>query len=198
MLPLDVELGTCDEERQASHGQDEQDGDRPRQIVTPFAPGNLPCHTKSLRVRHVQDGPGLAGYALAMTARLDVTEIVVADMARSLAFYRRLGFDVPAAADTEPHVEATLPGGLRVAWDTVETIRSFTPGWTPPSGSNRMSLGFACDDAADVDATFAALVAAGYEGHLQPWDAFWGQRYATLLDPDGNGVDLFAALPSDG
>jgi catechol 2,3-dioxygenase-like lactoylglutathione lyase family enzyme len=133
-----------------------------------------------------------------MTARLDVIEIVVADMARSLAFYRRLGFDVPAAADTEPHVEATLAGGLRVAWDTVETIRSFTPDWTPPGGSNRMSLGFACDDPADVDATYAALVAAGYEGHLEPWDAFWGQRYATLLDPDGNGVDLFAALPSDG
>jgi uncharacterized glyoxalase superfamily protein PhnB len=31
---------------------------------------------------------------------------------------------------------------------------------------------------------------------LAPWDAFWGQRYATVLDPDGNSVDLFAALPS--
>ena len=27
--------------------------------------------------------------------------------------------------------------------------------------------------------------------------AFWGQRYATLRDPDGNGVDLFAALADE-
>ena len=33
-------------------------------------------------------------------------------------------------------------------------------------------------------------------GHHEPWDAFWGQRYATVLDPDGNSVDLFAALPA--
>ena len=69
-----------------------------------------------------------------MTARLDVVGIVVDDMARSLAFYRRLGFDLAPEADGEPHVEASLPGGLRVAWDTADTIRSFDPGWTPPSG----------------------------------------------------------------
>ena len=28
----------------------------------------------------------------------------------------------------------------------------------------------------------------------QPWNAFWGQRYAQVADPDGNLVDLFAAL----
>jgi uncharacterized glyoxalase superfamily protein PhnB len=45
-----------------------------------------------------------------------------------------------------------------------------------------------------VDRLYGALVDAGYEGHLEPWDAFWGQRYATVRDPDGNGVDLFAPL----
>ena len=130
-----------------------------------------------------------------MTARLDLVGIVVGDMARSLAFYRRLGFDIPAGADGEPHVEATLPGGLRIAWDTVETIRSFDHGWEPPGGGgHRMSLAFACDDPAEVDALYADLVGAGYRGHLEPFDAFWGMRYATVLDPDDNGVDLFAIL----
>ena len=50
------------------------------------------------------------------------------------------------------------------------------------------------DDAAAVDATYGELVDAGYDGHREPWDAFWGQRYAIVLDPDGNSVDLFAAL----
>lgn len=133
-----------------------------------------------------------------MTARFDLVGLVVGDMARSLAFYRLLGFDLPASADAEPHVEAALPGGLRVAWDTVETVRSFDPGWTPPSGGHRIGLAFVCDDPADVDATYARLVEAGYEGHLAPWDAFWGQRYATVRDPDGNGIDLFAPLASGG
>ena len=133
-----------------------------------------------------------------MTAHLDLIGIVVADMRRSLAFYRRLGFDLPPGADDEPHVEATLAGGLRIAWDTVETIRSFDPDWTAPVGGHRISLAFLCDDPADVDATYAALVAAGYHGHRQPWDAFWGQRYATVMDPDGNGVDLFAPRSTTG
>jgi uncharacterized glyoxalase superfamily protein PhnB len=47
-----------------------------------------------------------------------------------------------------------------------------------------------------VDATYADLVGAGYEGHLEPWDAFWGQRYAAVNDPDGHTVDLFAPLSS--
>jgi catechol 2,3-dioxygenase-like lactoylglutathione lyase family enzyme len=131
-----------------------------------------------------------------MGVQLDLVGIVVDDMARSLAFYRRLGLDIDAASDSEPHVEITLPGGLRLAWDTVETIRSFDAGWTSGPVSQRVTLAFACDSAAEVDACYGELTAAGYEGHLQPWDAFWGQRYAIVRDPDGNGVDLFAPLDS--
>ncbi|MEU5876386.1 VOC family protein [Spirillospora sp. NPDC047279] len=47
----------------------------------------------------------------------------------------------------------------------------------------------------DVDAKYAELVEAGYEGAKEPWDAFWGMRYATVLDPDGNGIDLYCPLP---
>ncbi len=129
-----------------------------------------------------------------MTARFDLIGLVVGDMPRSLAFYRRLGLEIPAEADGESHVEASLPGGLRIAWDTVEAVRSFDPEWTPPSGSGRIGLAFKCDSPADVDAMYAALLDAGYEGHKPPWDAFWGQRYALVRDPDGNGVDLFAPL----
>ena len=130
------------------------------------------------------------------TPRLDLIGIVVEDMARSLAFYRRLGLDVPAGADAESHVEVGLPGGLKLAFDTRETILSFDSSWAPASGSPRMSLAFACDSPAEVDKLYGELVAAGYEGHLEPWDAFWGMRYAVLHDPDGNGVDLFCPKPA--
>lgn len=129
-----------------------------------------------------------------MKTQLDLIGIVVSDMAASLAFYRRLGLDVPASADGEPHVEATLPGGLRLAWDTEETIRSFEPEWQPPAGGQRIGLAFRCEDPAGVDDAYGELVAAGYDGAKPPWDAFWGQRYAVVHDPDGNSVDLFAPL----
>lgn len=137
---------------------------------------------------------GRAGraYGCGMTLRFDVVEIVVADMAASLAFYRRLGLEIPAGAEAEPHVEAALPGGLRMAWDTVEIVRSFDPSWEPPRGGHRMALAFACDAPEEVDETFAELTGAGYVGHLKPFDAPWGMRYAVVLDPDGNPVDLFA------
>lgn len=133
-----------------------------------------------------------------MAPRIDLIGVVVDDMARSLAFYRRLGLEVPAEADSEPHVEVTLPGGLRLAFDTVATVLSFDPGWTPPSGGQRLGLAFACDGPDEVDATYGALLKAGHEGHLPPWDAPWGQRYATVHDPDGNAVDLFAPLETPG
>ena len=121
---------------------------------------------------------------------------VVSDLSKSLPFYRALGFDVPADAESAPHVEIPLPGGLRLLLDTEDTIRSFNPGWTAPTGSARAGLALECSSPAEVDSTYADMVAAGHTGHLEPWDAFWGQRYASLHDPDGNTVDLFAALPT--
>jgi catechol 2,3-dioxygenase-like lactoylglutathione lyase family enzyme len=63
--------------------------------------------------------------------QLDLIGVVVEDMARSLAFYRQLGLDLPADADAQPHVEIALPGGTRLAWDTVATIQSFLPDFEP-------------------------------------------------------------------
>jgi catechol 2,3-dioxygenase-like lactoylglutathione lyase family enzyme len=131
-----------------------------------------------------------------MTTRFSFIGLVVADMATSLAFYRRLGLDIPPDADGQPHVEVQLSGGLRLAWDTTETIRSFDESWTPPSGGHRVALAFDCESPAGVDAAYDELVAAGTPGHLAPWDAFWGQRYAVVLDPDGNHIELGAALPA--
>ena len=127
--------------------------------------------------------------------RMDAIGIVVSDMAKALAFYRQVGLDVPASSDGEGHVEVGLPGGLRLMFDSEDEIRSFHPNWTSVRGG-RTHLVFALPDAARLDALHAELVAAGYESELAPFDGFWGQRYAVVLDPDGNGVDLFAPLAS--
>ncbi|MGA5431659.1 VOC family protein [Streptomyces cellulosae] len=131
-----------------------------------------------------------------MSMRFDAIGMVVSDMAASVAFYRRLGLVFPQGAEVEGHVEAGLPGGMRLLLDTEEMVRSFRPGWRAPSGGCRTSLAMRCDSPAEVDALFAELVESGARAELKPWDAVWGQRYAVVLDPDDNGVDLFAPLSS--
>lgn len=122
--------------------------------------------------------------------QLDAIGIVSSDLTRSRAFYALLGVEI---AEGNDHVEATLPNGLRLMLDTEDVIRSFKPDWRRETG-NQLALAFACGSPAEVDEMYARVVAAGFEGEKEPWDAFWGYRYAQLRDPDGVTVDLFAAL----
>lgn len=131
-----------------------------------------------------------------ITPQLDQIGVVVSDMAASLTFYRLLGLPLPDGSDDAPHVDVELRGGIRFALDADSTVRSFHPQWEPSAGSNRVGLAFLVSEPSAVDALYAQLTGAGYAGVLPPFDAFWGQRYATVNDPDGNGVDLFAPLPS--
>ena len=125
-------------------------------------------------------------------AELAAIGIVSRDLARSAAFYRLLGVDVPDP-DGE-HLETTLPSGVRLMWDDVELIKKLHEGWQAPEGGPAIVLAFDCGSPDGVDEAHAQVVAAGFGSQTEPYDAFWGQRYATVLDPDGNAVDLFAAL----
>ena len=124
--------------------------------------------------------------------RLNAIGVVVSDMARSIRFYRLLGLEVPETPD-EGHVDTFLPNGVRFMLDTEEIVRSFRPDWARETG-NQIALAFECESAAEVDETFKRVVEAGFHAEKEPWDAFWGQRYAQVQDPDGVGVDLYAAL----
>jgi catechol 2,3-dioxygenase-like lactoylglutathione lyase family enzyme len=125
--------------------------------------------------------------------RLDAIGIIVSDMASAIGFYRRLGLDFEADPDAV-HAEVTAPGGLRVMLDTEASVISFSDWEAPTGGDHRSALAFLCDDPAEVDKLYQELLTAGGRGHLAPFDAPWGQRYATVFDFDGNAVDLFASL----
>jgi catechol 2,3-dioxygenase-like lactoylglutathione lyase family enzyme len=125
-------------------------------------------------------------------ANLNAIGIVVSDMERSIGFYRLLGLDVPETPG-EGHIDTFLPNGVRFMLDTEEVVKSFRPDWTRAAG-NQLSLALECGSPAEVDETYARAIEAGFHGEMEPWDAFWGQRYAQLADPDGVPVDLFAAL----
>ena len=122
---------------------------------------------------------------------LNAIGIVSSNLRSSIAFYRLLGVDFPE--DGEGHIEATLPSGVRFMLDAEDVVKSFRPDWTRETG-NQLALAFECASPAEVDELYEQVTAAGFVGEKEPWDAFWGQRYAQLSDPDGVPVDLFAPL----
>lgn len=63
----------------------------------------------------------------------------------------------------------------------------------PPSVGDRVALWFYVDD---VDATYAAWLAAGGRAEQPPADMAWGERVAQVRDPAGNLVNLGAEPPA--
>lgn len=126
--------------------------------------------------------------------QLDAFGIAVRDMAETVAFYRLLGLQFATGAQDESHVEIELEGGARLMLDSEDIMQSFDPGWDPGEGRGRMGMAFRCVNPVEVDEIYQRLVSAGHRGHLEPFDAFWGQRYAAVFDPNGLIVDLYASL----
>jgi uncharacterized glyoxalase superfamily protein PhnB len=77
--------------------------------------------------------------------------------------------------------------------DSEAEIRKFRPDWDRNTG-NQVALAFQCASPAQVDQVYARITGAGFKGDKEPWDAFWGQRYAQVRDPDGVPVDLYATI----
>jgi catechol 2,3-dioxygenase-like lactoylglutathione lyase family enzyme len=120
--------------------------------------------------------------------------VVARDFDATIAFYRRLG--VPLAehgpAGGVRHAEATLANGFVLELDDLNLARTYNAAWRRPGGSSRALIGFSVGTRRAVDARYAELVAAGYEGRQPPYDAFWGARYAVVADPDGNDVGIMS------
>ena len=121
--------------------------------------------------------------------QLDAIGIVSADLQATVRFFRLVGLQIPDT--TEDHIDVVTPGGVRIMFDALELVKQLDPDWVKPVG-RPIGLAFRCINAKEVDEVYARITAAGFRGKAPPFDAFWGQRYATVLDPDGNAVDLFA------
>ena len=126
------------------------------------------------------------------TPVLDQVNLVVSDIEAAVAFYRRLGVEI---ADSPPpwdrhHVSAVAPEGSALDLDIDSD--EFAAKWG--FEGRGPVLGFRFESREDVDATFAELVAAGYEGRREPHDAFFGARFAIVMDPDGNAVGLMSRI----
>ncbi len=125
-----------------------------------------------------------------MEMKLNALGLIAADVAATKAFYERLGcqFD-----DGPGHFEANL-GTFRLMLDNEEFMRENGLLTEPLAERNSFSLAVECDSPGTVNAVYDDFAEDGF-GLAKPFDAPWGQRYATVHDPDGTHVDLYAWLP---
>jgi uncharacterized glyoxalase superfamily protein PhnB len=114
------------------------------------------------------------------------------DLSRAVAFYELLGFRFPPLEPDTKHIEAD--GDVRLMIDDAAFLTELH-GEAPRAGN---TAGFAVlfESPADVDAAAARVADAGHTVVTPPYDAPWGQRYATVADPDGYRTDLFCLLPA--
>ena len=129
-----------------------------------------------------------------MPMQLAMVGLVVSDMRSSLAFYRRLGLDIPGEADEKRLVMHRMPSGVTIFFDTV-----FFPGNDPqrnpaPRGSYNISLEFYAGTRAAVDALYTELIGLGHVGRKAPWKSD-GPYAAIVEDPDGNPILITAEDP---
>jgi uncharacterized glyoxalase superfamily protein PhnB len=128
-------------------------------------------------------------------ADLHMLNVIVADMAASLEFYRRLGVAVPDDVEAAgAHVQLRMPGGFSLELDGPESVRLWHAGWRADPASVAVVIGFALPSREAVDQRYADLTTAGYTGRQPPFDAFWGARYAVVADPDGHDVGLMSPI----
>jgi len=107
------------------------------------------------------------------------------DMARSVRFYRQLGFEL-------------LYGGAEARFTSFRAGAGYLNLTSVPAERKLSWWGRAIFYVSDVDAMHARAVAAGYAPDTEPRDAQWGERFFHITDPDGHELSFARPLAPDG
>lgn len=112
---------------------------------------------------------------------LSAVTLATHDMARSIAFYRALGFEM-------------LYGGGDAELTSFAAGASFLNVFATPKNTPLAWWGRVIFHVDDVDAMHARVLAAGFTPEAEPRDAPWGERYFHLADPDGHELSFARRL----
>lgn len=128
------------------------------------------------------------------TASFNMVDLTAADVVKTVEFYRMVGVDIPQEKvwvedGAAHHVEAPLADGVVLGINSRELTARYD------DAGRGSYLIFTVGTREAVDVKYSELTSAGYQGHLEPFDAFWGARYAVVDDPDGKHVGIMS--PSD-
>ena len=123
--------------------------------------------------------------------RIIFISLPVADLQRSVAFYKALGF--------EPNPQLSDDGGACMVWSEAIQVmlishakwRTFTQRPFPPPGTASHMLSLTMESRAAVDAANAAAAAHGGTADVNPAEDHGFMYSRDIADPDGH---LWAAL----
>jgi len=136
-----------------------------------------------------------------ITARFAGLNLVANDFDATVGFYRLLGVDIPEdkiwRTASGPHHSEGVPMGesAELEIDSSALACVYNGGYREAPRLPGSVLSFALPTRDAVDALYGQILAAGHLTRQQPFDAFWGARYAVVADPDGRDVGLMS--PSD-
>ena len=125
-----------------------------------------------------------------MLQSISAVTLVTTDMARSVAFYRALGFTLRYGGEQEPFTSLIVgPNYLNLmAGKAGERVG------TGADGEGRNGWGRVIIYVSDVDAMYEHARLQGFEPDTAPTDAPWGERYFHIDDPDGHPLSFAAPL----
>jgi uncharacterized protein len=148
---------------------------------------------------YVQTKPHSAAGALpsrVMQRRIHVLTLGVADLERSLAFYRTLGLESPGVIGTEFERSDDAPGGAAAMFELEGGLilalygredleRDANASFDAPA-RGEFSIGHLVASREEVDAVLAEAQAAGATLTEKPHDRPWGIYSGYFRDPDGH------------
>jgi hypothetical protein len=124
-----------------------------------------------------------------MALELYMVGVIVADMARSLEFYQRLGVEFPNGSEGKQHVEVKM-GNMTFFLNDRRLNARWDPAKVEPAGGYRIILEFYLKTLAAVEAKYAEMIGYGYESHVAPFRVSAKLYFAMVNDPDGNTILL--------
>jgi uncharacterized glyoxalase superfamily protein PhnB len=128
-----------------------------------------------------------------MSIKLQTIGIIAKDMGKTLSFYRTLGFALPMEMDDEFNFDFETQNGVVLGFLSEIAAQQADPNYKTSVGQS-MNLQFMVDSPNEVDKVYKQLLEASYKSYAKPWDRFWGQRFARVIDPDERIVNIYAHL----
>jgi uncharacterized glyoxalase superfamily protein PhnB len=126
--------------------------------------------------------------------KINAIGVFTSNLAKTVEFYSLVGFKFPEFKSDEQHLEATTaPGETRLMIDSKELIKSLIGEEPRPGNCSVFAVEFSSTE--ELDGVAKKVAESGFKIFKEPWDAFWGQRYCVVEDPDGHRIDLYASLP---
>lgn len=130
-----------------------------------------------------------------MPIQLAMVGLVVADMRRSLDFYRAVGLEIPEEENAKAFVMHRMASGVTLFFDTVFFPTNDGQRQPAEQGRYNVSLEFYAGTREAVDASYERLTHLGYAGRKAPWKST-GPYAAIVEDPDGNPILITAEDPA--